>query len=84
MIVEIYTRPGCHLCDAAKEVLLAAGRRFRFELVERNVEDSSSWEEAFGREVPVVFINGRKAFKYRVPPKELDRLLLRGERADHS
>lgn len=75
MIIEIYTRPGCHLCDEAKEVLRAAEKRFHIEIVEKNVETDGAWKRAFGQEVPVVFINGRKAFKYRIPPKELERYL---------
>ncbi len=78
MIVELYTRPGCHLCEEAKQILLAAAQRHRFELVERNVEESKEWEARFGQEIPVVLIDGRKAFKYRISPSRLDRYLRTG------
>ncbi len=79
MIVELYTRPGCHLCEEAKQILLAAAQRHRFELVERNVEESKEWEARFGLEIPVVLIDGRKAFKYRISRRRLDRYLRTGE-----
>ncbi len=79
MIVELYTRPGCHLCEEAKQILLAAAQTHRFDLVERNVEENKEWEARFGQEIPVVFIDGRKAFKYRIPPRRLDRYLRRDE-----
>jgi glutaredoxin len=73
MIVELFSRPGCHLCEEAKKVLMAAAGRHAFELIERNVEDKEEWEFQFGQEIPVVLVNGRKAFKYRIPPGELER-----------
>lgn len=79
MIVELFSRPGCHLCDEAKAVLSDAAKRFPFQLIERNVEDKEEWERNFGHEIPLVFINGRKAFKYRVPPAELQRMLSRSK-----
>ena len=81
MIVELYTRPGCHLCEEAKQILLTAAERHQFDLVERNVEENRDWEARFGHEIPVVLIDGRKAFKYRVSPRRLDRYFRR-EAAD--
>ncbi len=81
MKIEIYSRPGCHLCEEARTVLLAAASRYNFELEERNVEDSPELEAAYGREVPVVFIDGRKAFKHRIPSRELERRLSRAAKS---
>ena len=76
-IIEIYTRPGCHLCKDAKQVILAASAQFDFQLCERNVEDSAETESNYGEEIPVVFINGRKAFKHRITSSQLERYLSR-------
>ncbi len=84
MIVELYTRPGCHLCEEAKQILLAAAQRHQFELVERNVEENRDWEACFGQEIPVVLIDGRKAFKYRISLARLDRYLRREEAVQES
>jgi len=65
--VVLYTRAGCHLCDEAKHVLRDA--RVAFSQVD--IDGDPTLRERFNEEVPVVFIDGRKAFKYRVDPREL-------------
>ncbi len=77
MTIELYYRPGCHLCDEAKATITAAAAHHSFNFIERNVEEKEEWESSFGQEIPVVFIDGRKAFKHRVPPRELMRYFLR-------
>jgi hypothetical protein len=44
---------------------------------EIDVDSAPELKEEFGSEVPVLFINGRKAFKYRVTVKELKKRLTR-------
>ena len=75
MQIDIYSRPGCHLCDEAKVVIERVRRRYRFDLRVINVEDDPALESAYGMEIPVVFINGNKAFKYRVNEAELEKRL---------
>ena len=77
MRIEIYTRPGCHLCEEAMAEIRDAASSFDFELVERNVEENPEWEAKYGLEIPVIFIDGRKAFKYRIPQGELQKRLSR-------
>ena len=73
--VEIYSRPGCHLCDEAKEVIDRAASRHQLDVRVLNVEDNPEWEAQYGTEIPVVFIEGRKAFKYHVDATQLERKL---------
>jgi glutaredoxin len=75
--IEIYSRPGCHLCDEAKEVIDRVRKRYGFELRVINIEADPALESAYGTEIPVVFINGTKAFKYHVDERELDRKVKR-------
>ena len=69
--VILYTRAGCHLCDKAKKVLQDAGVSFEPVDIDQNPELQARYNE----EVPVVFIDGRKAFKYRIDRRELARRL---------
>ena len=71
--IEIYSRPGCHLCDEAKEVIERVGRRFPFALSVINIETDPELEKLYGEQIPVVFINGNKAFKYHVDEAELEK-----------
>ena len=75
--VEIYSRPGCHLCDEAKQVIERVRRKHVFMLRVINIEDDASLEAAYGTEIPVVTINGNKAFKYRVDEAEFERKVKR-------
>jgi glutaredoxin len=71
--VEIYSRPGCHLCDVAKETIEKVRKRVAFDLRITNVESDPALETAYGQEIPVVMINGQKAFKYRVEEAEFEK-----------
>jgi hypothetical protein len=50
-------------------------------LEEIDVDDSAELQALYGSEVPVLFINGRKAFKYRVTERQLRKRLQRENRA---
>ncbi len=75
--IDIYSRPGCHLCDEAKETIERVRQRHSFALRVINIEDDPALETAYGTEIPVVFINGSKAFKYRVDEGELEKKVKR-------
>ena len=75
MIVEVvvYGAPGCHLCEVAKQVLVRQRELLGFELCEVDIEGDPELEAAYREQIPVVFVDGRKAFKYRIDPTELAR-----------
>jgi glutaredoxin len=75
--VEIYSRPGCHLCDEAKVVIDRVRRKYGFELRLINVETDPALEASYGMEIPVVVINGNKAFKYHVDEAEFEKKVKR-------
>jgi glutaredoxin len=73
MEVVIYSKPGCHLCDVVKAQLERLRESIAFDLREVNIlEDAASFEK-FKEEIPVVFINGRKSFKYRLDERDFTR-----------
>lgn len=80
--VTLYTRVGCHLCDVAKDVLEEVRRERPFELATIDVDTDAVLVERYGMEVPVVTINGRKAFKFRVDPAALRARLDRDQAGD--
>jgi glutaredoxin len=75
--IDVYSRPECHLCDEAKDVIERVRRRFPFALNIVNIDADAELQSAYGTEIPVVFINGNKAFKYRVDEAELERKIKR-------
>jgi glutaredoxin len=73
--VTLYTRAGCCLCDEAKHVLLDARRRTDFDYEEVDIDTDPELRRLYTDEVPVITINAKKAFKYRVELKEFLRRL---------
>lgn len=69
--VTLYTRAGCCLCEDAKQALEAARARAAFEFDEIDIDRHPEWLALYDEEVPVIAIDGRKAFKYRVSTEEL-------------
>jgi glutaredoxin len=76
--LRLYTRADCHLCDEMKAVVAPLALQFGATVEQIDVDSDPALAAAFGAEVPVLFINDRKAFKYRVTPHELRARLQRG------
>ena len=62
--VLVYSKPGCCLCDEVKEKLKRLRASYAFNLREVNILEDPEASKKFKEEIPVVFINGKKAFKY--------------------
>ena len=73
--VVVYSRKGCHLCEVVKETLNKLHRRGGFTLQEVDVDSDDQLRRQFTDEVPVVFIDGYKAFKYHMDEREFLRRL---------
>jgi glutaredoxin len=77
-VVTLYTRAGCCLCGEAKKVLEAARSKSAFVLEEVDIDRDPALRALYNDQVPVIAINGKKAFKYRVSVDEfLKRLAAR-------
>jgi glutaredoxin len=68
--VVVYSRKGCHLCEIIKESLVKLHKRGGFDWREVDVDSDAELRRQYNDQVPVVFINGRKAFKYRMDEQE--------------
>ena len=75
--VVVYSRKGCHLCEIVKETLTKLHRRGGFTWQDIDVDADEQLRRQFTDEVPVVFIDGRKAFKYRMDESDFLRKLAR-------
>lgn len=73
--VVVYSRKGCHLCEIVKETLSKLQRRGGFTWHEVDVDSDDQLRRQFTDEVPVVFIDGRKAFKYKLDERDFLRKL---------
>jgi thioredoxin-like negative regulator of GroEL len=53
-VVRFLTRNGCHLCDEARSLVLAAARRSGIEVLEVDIDDHEELVGEFGLRIPVV------------------------------
>jgi glutaredoxin len=57
--VTLYTRPGCHLCDEAREAILSLREELPpFELSEVNIERDDGLLARYLERIPVVAVDG--------------------------
>ena len=73
--VILYSKPGCCLCDEALKVLDRVQKRFPFILRKVDIRTDGDLYDQFKDEIPVVYIQSKKAFKYRIEERRLIRLL---------
>jgi glutaredoxin len=69
--VVLYTRTGCGLCEHAKVAIAAAKRDVEFTYREVDIDSDPALYEEHRYDIPVITVDGRKAFKHRVDPKAL-------------
>jgi glutaredoxin len=82
--VLLYGAADCHLCDVAKRQLEAQREPLGFVLRTVDITGDPQLESAFREQIPVVFVDGHKVFKFRVEPDELRRRVLRAAQAERS
>ena len=73
-------KPGCHLCDAAREVITSVvaelGPGASVTVTELSIFDDPELEERYVEEIPVVLINDRVHNIWRVDPQRLKAALM--------
>ncbi len=75
--VVLYSKPGCCLCDEVKAQLKRLQSTHPFEWREMNILEEPDAFERFKEEIPVVFIDGKKAFKVHLNEDEFLKRLRR-------
>ena len=75
--IEIYSKNDCHLCEEAKAVLSKVQKEVPFELREIDITRDVMLFHKYKEQIPVVFVNDRKAFKFVVNEKKLRKKLSR-------
>ncbi|MDA2939036.1 glutaredoxin family protein [Acidobacteria bacterium AH-259-A15] len=75
--IDFYTRPGCHLCDEALQVLKNLQQELDFEIRIVNISESAHLMKLYGNDIPVATLKGRKILKHRADEDLLRRILCR-------
>ena len=74
-MLTLITRRDCHLCEDMAAIIDQVATEMPSRLEVRDVDDDPDLQNRYGEEVPVLLINGRRAFKYRVLARDLRRRL---------
>lgn len=69
--LTLYSRRECCLCVEMKAVIRQVATLTAFDFEEIDIDSSRELQERYNDQVPLVFIDGRRAFKYRVTAKQL-------------
>ena len=75
MQVVLFSRPRCHLCDAAREALDAAGIAF----AEVNVDSDPALRTEYGTSIPVVEVAGVPVFEGGMDPSTVGARVREGQ-----
>jgi glutaredoxin len=73
--VVLYYADGCHLCERARETARALRAELGFELEEVDIGGDADLEARYREWLPVVEIEGERAFVYHVDPVAFRRKL---------
>ena len=68
--VRIYSKKECHLCDDAKDVLRRIASRYPLTIEEIDIEKDAAAFEQFHEEIPVIFLEDTKLFKYKIDERK--------------
>jgi glutaredoxin len=73
----LYSRKDCCLCDDMKKIIDRIAIKIPLSLEEIDVDSSAELQNAYGEEVPVLYIDGHKSFKYILTARQLEKRLKR-------
>ena len=74
--VFLYSRPGCHLCDDAAELLERLAQRIPMTITEVNILGDIDLYERYKHSIPVVALAGGLTLAAPIRADELERLLV--------
>jgi hypothetical protein len=77
----MFSRPGCCLCDEAREVLLRVRDRQPFAFEERDIDEDEALQRSYLERIPVVTIDGREVFELFIDEHEFERRLTEAQPA---
>ena len=76
-VITLLTRPGCHLCDEAREVIIRVADDLGLRWEERDITSSGSELREYWDKIPVTLIDGIQHDFWHVSEERLRAALTR-------
>jgi glutaredoxin len=64
--ITLFGKPGCHLCEEARETVERVRAEHPFELVEVDVSLDARLQRRYGERIPVLALDGEELFEFHV------------------
>ena len=74
--VVMYGKPGCHLCDDAREIIRSVCGELGVEWSEVDITQDDQLFTQYGEQIPVTFVDGKQHDFWRVDPARLRKALM--------
>ena len=75
MTITIYSKPDCHLCDRAKEVVERCRRKTDFTIEVIDISQDPELYERYRNDIPVILLDGREIARHFIRERQLLKLL---------
>lgn len=75
VVVEVYTREGCHLCEEAEALVEAEAGRARIRRID--IDQDPALHDRYHIRVPVIVVDGREVAEGQVSPGTVRRAVRR-------
>ena len=69
--IVLISKPGCHLCDQAREVITRVARELGVQWAERSILDDPELSAAYWEQIPVTLVDGIQHDYWRVDESRL-------------
>lgn len=69
--MTLLSRPGCHLCDDAREVIVRITGELGVSFEEVDITTDAKLEEEYREQIPVTLVDGRQHDFWRVDERRL-------------
>jgi glutaredoxin len=69
--ITLYTKPGCHLCERALEVIARCRQQVNFALEKVDISQTPELLQRFGNDIPVILLDGREIARHVLRERKL-------------
>ena len=75
MTITIYSKPDCHLCDLAKDVVERCRKKADFTLEVIDISQNPEFLERYRYDIPVILLDGKEIARHFVRERQLLQLV---------